>query len=82
MRCQDRGRGQTRCWCRWCRSSPAGRSGGSSTVEAFRDRILLGGQDKGSGFAITDSRALTAGHVVRAAAMMVGGRNDDAARPP
>ena len=55
---------------------------GSSTVEAFRDRILLGGQDKGSGFAITDSRALTAGHVVRAAAIMVGGRNDDAARPP
>ena len=46
------------------------------------DRILLGGQDKGLGFAITDSRALTAGHVVRAAAMMVGGRNDDAARPP
>ena len=46
------------------------------------DRILLGGQDKGSGFAITDSRALTAGHVVRAAATMAGGRNDDAARPP
>ena len=49
---------------------------------AATDRILLGGQDKGLGFAITDSRALTAGHVVRAAAMMVGGRNDDAARPP
>jgi hypothetical protein len=31
-------------------------------------RVLLGGQDKGSGFAITDSRALTAGHVVRGAA--------------
>lgn len=43
------------------------------------DRILLGGQDKGTGFSITDSRALTAGHVVRAAATMVGGRNDDAA---
>ena len=51
-------------------------------VTGAADRILLGGQDQGSGFAITDSRALTAGHVVRAAATMVGRRNDDAARPP
>jgi hypothetical protein len=51
-------------------------------VTGAADRILLGGQDKGTGFAITDSRALTTGHVVWAAATMVGGWNDDAAWPP
>ena len=44
-------------------------------------RVLFNGQDKGSGFAITDSRVLTAGHVVRDVAKVVGGRDGDAARP-
>jgi WD40 repeat protein len=45
-------------------------------------RVLLDGKDEGSGFAITDHRALTAGHVVRKAARMGGGQDDEAAGPP
>jgi WD40 repeat protein len=45
-------------------------------------RVLLGGQDKGSGFAITEGRALTAGHVVRAATTLAGGGQDLAAGLP
>jgi WD40 repeat protein len=45
-------------------------------------RVLLAGQDKGSGFAITEGRALTAGHVVRAAVTLADGQQDPAAGPP
>ena len=46
-------------------------------------RVVLNGEDVGSGFAITPRRALTAGHVVRdATKKMVGGGRGDAARPP
>ena len=37
-------------------------------------RVLLGGQDVGSGFAITEGQVLTAGHVVRNAATVAGSR--------
>jgi hypothetical protein len=45
-------------------------------------RILLGGKDAGSGFAITEWRALTAGHVVRDAATTAGGREGQTGEPP
>jgi hypothetical protein len=41
-------------------------------VAAAVGRVLLGGQDRGSGFASGESRVLTAGHVVRDAATAVG----------
>jgi WD40 repeat protein len=44
-------------------------------------RVLLGGQDAGSGFAVTEGWALTAGHVVRAATALAGGEPDLAAGP-
>ena len=44
-------------------------------------RVLLAGQNIGSGFAITKGRALTAGHVVRAAAQGAGGQPGPAAGP-
>jgi WD40 repeat protein len=44
-------------------------------------RILLGGKDTGSGFAITEGRALTAGHVVRGVATWADGRQGAAAGP-
>ena len=45
-------------------------------------RVLRGGQDRGSGFAITQDRALTAGHVVWDPATMAGGPDGGAAGPP
>ena len=45
-------------------------------------RVLLGEQDAGSGFAITEGRALTAGHVVRDAAARAGSQQGPAAGPP
>ena len=41
-------------------------------------RVLLNGQDRGSGFAITDSRAVTAGHVVWSGKMPGGGHRPGA----
>jgi S1-C subfamily serine protease len=45
-------------------------------------RVLLGGQDAGSGFAITDSQVLTAGHVVRDAARSTADRRHGPAGRP
>jgi len=42
-------------------------------------RVLLNSEDRGSGFAIAASRALTSGHVVRDATKMAGGRHRPAA---
>jgi NB-ARC domain/Trypsin-like peptidase domain len=45
-------------------------------------RVLLNGRDRGSGFAINDDRALTAGHVVREATKLAGNQPGKAAGLP
>ena len=46
-------------------------------------RILIDGQDEGSGFAVTDGHVLTAGHVVRpVTGKLAGGQQHPAGEPP